>query len=99
MFTLHLFGGVGLKDERGFITGPAAQRHRLALLALLAVHRDGVSRDKLIAYLWPERDSKQGRNLLKQGVHALRRALRDDAILAAGDELRLNSSVVQTDVA
>src|SRR5829696_4982292 len=99
MFSVQLFGGLSLKGARGPITGPAAQRLRLALLALLAVHRDGVSRDKLVAYLWPERDSKHGRNLLKQAVHALRRGLDDEAIVASGDELRLNSSIVQTDVA
>src|SRR5215207_11070648 len=98
MFSLQLFGGLILKGDRGPITGRAAQRHRLALLALLSSHRDGVSRDKLVAYLWPERDSKHGRNLLKQAVHVLRRALRDEAIVAAGDELRLNCDVVKTDL-
>lgn len=98
MYSLQLFGGVFLKCEQGLIEGSAAQRHRLALLALLAAHHDGLSRDKLVAYLWPERDSKHARNLLKQAVHALRRALGVDSILTIGDDLRLNASVVQTDV-
>lgn len=99
IFSLQLLGGVWLKDEHVLITGPAAHRHRLALLALLAHSQpDGLSRDKLVAYLWSERDSKHARNLLKQAVHALRQALGDNAILGAGDELRLNSSVVRTDL-
>jgi TolB-like protein/DNA-binding SARP family transcriptional activator/Tfp pilus assembly protein PilF len=99
MFSLKLFGGACLKGEDGLITGPAAQRHRVALLALLAAaHPDGMSRDKLIAHLWSERDTEHGRNLLKQAVHALRRALGEEAILAAGDELRLNPEVIPSDV-
>lgn len=98
MLSLQLFGGILLKDGDGLVNGPASHRHRLALLALLAAHREGLSRDKLLAYLWPERDARSGRSLLKQGVHVLRRALRDDAILAAGDELLLNAEVVRTDL-
>lgn len=99
MFSLQLFGVVCLRDETGPLSGPASHRHRLALLALLAAHGDGLSRDKLAAYLWSERDEKHGRNLLKQAVHVLRHALCEDAILAAGDELRLNARVVGTDLA
>lgn len=99
MFSLQLFGVVCLSDETGPLSGPASHRHRLALLALLAAHGDGLSRDKLVAYLWSERDEKHGRNLLKQAVHVLRSALCEDAILAAGDELRLNPRVVRTDLA
>jgi TolB-like protein/DNA-binding SARP family transcriptional activator/Tfp pilus assembly protein PilF len=97
--SLKLFGGACLHVEDGPATGPAAQRHRLALLALLAAAQpDGVSRDKLIGYLWPERDVEHARGLLKQAVHALRRALGEEAILAAGDELRLNPASVRSDV-
>src|SRR2546426_3857243 len=45
----------------------------LALLALLARHPRGLSRDKLIAYLWSETDAEHGRSLLRQACYALDR--------------------------
>lgn len=99
MFSLNLFGGVRLHGDDGPVTGPAIQRHRLALLALLGGGRPaGLSRDKLLAFLWPDRDNEHARGLLKQAVHALRRALGEDAILSTGDVLRLNPEVIRADV-
>ena len=100
MFNLRVFGGLSLVGTDGPVGASASQRHRLALLALLAVSLPGgASRDKLIAYLWPERDSEHARNLLKQAVHSLRRALGANAILTTGDVLRLNLESVATDLA
>jgi len=100
MFSLKLFGFPAIEGTDGSITGPAAQRHRLALLALLAsAPKHQLSRDKLLAFLWPESDTEQARNLLKVSVHALRKALGEDSLLSAGDELRLNAESVQSDVA
>jgi DNA-binding SARP family transcriptional activator/tetratricopeptide (TPR) repeat protein len=95
---LLLFGGAQLEGERGPITGRSAQRRRIALLALLAVPRRGVSRDKLIGYLWEEADTDRARRLLSEAVYVLRKSLGEDAVLAAGDELRLNEAVVGCDV-
>ena len=98
-FSLKLLGGVALAGERGPLSGPAVQRHRLALLALLATARPRtVSRDKLLAWLWPERDSEPARRLLNQAVHALRQALGAEAILSSGDDLQLNADAVRSDV-
>jgi TolB-like protein/DNA-binding SARP family transcriptional activator/Tfp pilus assembly protein PilF len=52
----------------------------------------------LVAWLWPERDVEHARNLLNQGVHALRKAMGEDAIISAHDELRLDSAAVACDV-
>jgi DNA-binding SARP family transcriptional activator len=59
IFCLRLFGSPSLPGEDGaLLSGPAVQRHRLALLALLALSPGHcASRDKLMGYLWPERDS------------------------------------------
>ncbi len=98
-FSLKLLGGIALEGKSGPLAGPAVQRHRLALLALLATARPrAVSRDKLMAWLWPERESEPARRLLNQAVHALRQALGAEAILSTGDELQLNAGVVQCDV-
>jgi tetratricopeptide (TPR) repeat protein len=95
-----LLGGASV--ERGGVTldGPPAQRHRLALLALLLVARGKpVTRDKLIAYLWPERDAEHGRNLLKVSVHQLRKAFGDGAIRSVGDQLSVDPAIVHSDLA
>jgi serine/threonine-protein kinase len=99
MFSFKLFGAVSLKGDAGPLTGPAVQRHRLALLALLAASRPrAVARDKCMAWLWPERDTEHARGLLNQAVHVLRRTLGAEAILSAGEELQLNPAVVSCDV-
>jgi DNA-binding SARP family transcriptional activator/TolB-like protein len=99
MFYLKLFGGVSIEGPDGDVTGIAARRHPLALLALLALsHSRRLSRDKLIGYLWPESASSDARNLLNQSVHALRRALGAEAISSEGDELVLSQATVTCDV-
>jgi DNA-binding SARP family transcriptional activator len=98
-FSLKLFGGATLITGDGPAAGPALQRHRLALLSLLAAaHPRAVSRDKLVAALWPERDAEHGRNLLNQAVYALRQALGTTALHSTGDDLQLDPAVVATDV-
>lgn len=81
------------------VTGPATQRHRLALVALLAIAGErGVGREKLVGYLWPERDGEAARLLLNQAVYQLRRAFGEDAITSVGDDLRLNATILSADV-
>ena len=99
MLELRTFGGLSLKDGGAPITGAATQRKTLALLALLAAAgKNGLSRDKLIAYLWPETDTEHGRNLLNQACYALRRDLREREALLGTSELRLNPNVVRSDL-
>lgn len=99
MLFLRLLGGPSLCDNGSTLTGPATQRHRLALLALLASSRSRPqSRDKLVGWLWPERDVEHARNLLNQGVHALRRAIGEAGIISVQDELRLDPAAVACDV-
>jgi TolB-like protein/DNA-binding SARP family transcriptional activator/Tfp pilus assembly protein PilF len=100
MLQLKLFGVPAIERAGAVLSGRASQRHRLALLALLsAAPGQRLSRDKLIAYLWPESSEERGRNLLKVSTYVLRTELGEDTLLSAGDELRLNSELVQTDVA
>jgi DNA-binding SARP family transcriptional activator len=99
MLCLRLLGSPSLYGNGSTLTGPASQRHRLALLALLASSRfRPQSRDKLVAWLWPERDVEHARNLLNQGVHALRRAIGEAGIISVQDELRLDPAAVACDV-
>jgi DNA-binding SARP family transcriptional activator/TolB-like protein len=99
VFQLRLFGGVSLAGADGVVSGKAARRHPLALLALVALSpQRRVSRDKLIAYLWPDSPAARARNLLNQTIHALRQALGRDAIRSVRDELELDPQMVQCDV-
>ena len=97
IFHLRLFGSPSLDGAPA--SGRATQRHRVALLALLALAPDRrLTRDRLIATLWPERDADGGRNLLKVATYVLREALGETALLTEGDFLRLNTDVVRPDV-
>src|SRR3989454_6323247 len=98
MLHLKTFGGLSVAVDGSPVTGAAVQRKTLALLALLATTKQGVSRDKLIASLWPESDAAHGRNLLKQACYALRRDLHAPDLLLGATELRLNPAVISSDV-
>lgn len=97
MLRLGTFGGLVLHDSAGEPVIP--QRRRLALLALLAVAGSrGLTRDKILAYLWPESPPEQGRHALEQLLYSIRKQVPEPPILGT-DPLRLNPSVVEADVA
>lgn len=102
MKRLKLLGGAFIDagdGAGGAVTGRAVQRRRIALLALLAVRaRGSMSRDKLIAYLWPDSDSDRGRHLLSDSVYRINQELGSDTIAATGDELRLDCIALGCDV-
>lgn len=98
MFTLKLLGGATLDGPDGPLTGRAAQKRRLALLALLAMsRRQGLAREKLATMLWPDSDSERARHLLSDTVYVINRAVGVDVITAAGDELRLRADQLRCD--
>ena len=101
MLRLRTLGGLTLTRDGAPLGGAAAQRRRLAILAALAVAGPrGLSRDRLLALLWPERDAAAGRQALSQALYALRRdAGVESFVLGAGTEdLRLDDSVVSADL-
>lgn len=100
MFVLHLLGSPRIEGPRGRVGGEAAQRHRLALLALLAVTRDTtLPREKLMALLWPDHADREARHLLNVAVHILRKALGEDVLRTEGGDLRLDAGILSSDVA
>ena len=100
MFTLKLLGGVVIEGAAGPLSGRITQRRRIALLACLAVARGRpVSRDKLLALLWPETDSERARHLLSDSVYLVRKELGEAAVLSLGDDLKLDPALVTSDVA
>jgi DNA-binding SARP family transcriptional activator len=98
MLCLKTLGGLGIErgDQPLPSTGP--RRRLLALLALIAGHEPpGISRDKLLAYLWPESDTQRARNSLKQGLYSLRQSLGIPLVNCAGGVLRLNRRLIEID--
>ncbi len=96
MFRLETLGGLALTD--GTAVAVTTQRRRLALLALLAVAGEhGLTRDKLVAYLWPDSPSDNARHSLEQLLYELRRQL-GDSVLLGPDPLRLNPDIITSDV-
>ena len=99
MVTVQLLGGACLRSGDAALTGPPAQRHRIALLALIAAAwPQPVSRDRAMAMLWPEKDLPSARRLLNLAVHVLRAALGDDSITSTGDGLLFNPSQANCDL-
>jgi DNA-binding SARP family transcriptional activator len=90
VFRLITFGGLALTHGGLPYTGAASQRRRLALLAVLAAAGPtGASRDKLLAYFWPETDEDAARHALNQGLHQIRNALGAEAIVSSSTALTL----------
>jgi DNA-binding SARP family transcriptional activator/TolB-like protein len=99
MLHLKTFGGLSLDIDGTPGAGAAQQRKTLGLLALLAAAgQRGLSRDKLIAALWPETDAEHGRGLLRQACYALRRDLHAPELFLGSIQLRLNPAVISSDV-
>src|SRR3954466_8445271 len=91
MNRLKLFGGAVLDSYSVPITGRAAQRHRIALVAMLSTTRRLYrSRDQLVAFLWPDANMERGRRLLSDSIYRVNQALGGDAIVATGEDIRLN---------
>lgn len=99
MVRIQLLGGACLRDGTTVLTGPPAQRHRIALLALLAgAWPLPVPRARLLALLWPEKDDTAARRLLNLSVHVLRRALGKQTIVSLGDDLLLGTEELSCDI-
>jgi DNA-binding SARP family transcriptional activator/tetratricopeptide (TPR) repeat protein len=98
MFRLRTFGGALIEGPEGPATGAVSQRRRLAVLSLLAANSHGISRDRLVALLWPESDDERARHALSQLLYALRRELGGEAVTGGATALRLDSAVVSSDV-
>lgn len=98
--TLKLLGGASIAGPDGPLSGRAVQRHRLALLALLAATPQGMSRDKIVALLWPERQADRARHALSDSIYRINHALGREAVVAVGDrDLRLDAAALPNDLA
>ena len=98
--SIQLLGGACLRSNDQPLSGPPAQRHRIALLTLIvASWPQPLARDRAMALLWPEREVASARRLLNLAVHVLRSALGDDVIVTTtGDALLFNPGGVRCDL-
>jgi DNA-binding SARP family transcriptional activator len=100
MLRLNTFGGLVLQQDGQLHTGPASQRRRLALLAVVAsAGARGASRDKLLGLLWPDADPESARHSLYQALHAIRRSAGSDEVFQGSSTLQLNPARITSDVA
>lgn len=98
MYRLKLLGGAALLDASGSVVGRSGQGYQLALLALLTSAREeGIRRDRLVAYLWPESDSSAARHRLSDTLYDLRQSIGEEAVTATGEILRANPSALEVD--
>ena len=99
MFTFKVLGGPVLTGPQGPVTGRAAYRRRMALLAVLAVARGRpVGRERLIGLLWPEHAADAARHTLSESLYVLRRELGADLFTSVGDEVALSPAAMRSDV-
>jgi DNA-binding SARP family transcriptional activator len=88
MIDVRLIGGIEVRSgQAGGARATLTQPKRLALLMYLALAEPAGlhSRDRLLALLWPDADDASSRHSLRNALHALRRALGDDAIVTRGE--------------
>src|SRR6266550_3663825 len=99
MLILELLGTLSLRNETHPVPVAAQQKRPLGLLAILGLAgRQGLSRERIEAYLWPESSGARAQHALDQTVYAIRHALGSDVIITTARELRLNPELVRVDV-
>jgi serine/threonine-protein kinase len=99
MLRLRAFGGLTLEDGRPPPAEPITQPRALALLAVLASAGERpISRDKVLAYLWPETDTAKAAHRLAQSLYSLRHDLGVSSLVRSTNDLRLNSGVIDSDL-
>ena len=95
----RLFGAASIETPDGPLAGRAVQRHRIALVALLATTKRGArGRDHLIDLLWPNATAERGRRLLSDSIYRINRALDTEALVTRGDSVELKRAVLSSDV-
>lgn len=93
---IHILGPLtisGAQCERRGIRAAA-----LELIAYLALHPNGSSRDEILEALWPNSDPKKTRHRLYQATRDARRLLGEHAVGNEHDHYSLNRRQVEIDV-
>jgi adenylate cyclase len=100
MMRLLMLGGLSVEGGNKTRQGAASQRKALALLALLGgAGRRGLSRDKLVSYLWPDSPTDNALHSLTQLLYSLRRDLAAESLFLGTTDLSLNPELMAVDLA
>lgn len=100
MLRLRVLGGASLTRDGQPLLGAASQGRRIALLTVIATAgAQGISRDTLLALLWPESPEDRARHALSQWLFLMRRDLGVDDLVTGSRTLQLNGDRITTDVA
>jgi DNA-binding SARP family transcriptional activator len=99
VYALTTLGGLSIIGPEGMPNRLAPRRRALALLALAAASaKEGISRDRAMALLWPEVDTASARNSLKQTVFAIRHVLDAEVFDRTSRNLRLDAREITVDL-
>jgi DNA-binding SARP family transcriptional activator/TolB-like protein/tetratricopeptide (TPR) repeat protein len=99
VISINVLGAPLVRRPDGPVTGRAAHRRRLALVAILAAARGRpVGRDRIIGLLWPEHPTDAARHTLSEGLYVLRKDLGEGSIVAMGDEVALDAQGARSDL-
>jgi DNA-binding SARP family transcriptional activator len=99
MICLKALGGLDLDFGNLGRVASSLRPRVLALLALLlGSGAAAISRDKVLAYLWPDSDTEHARNSLKQALYTLRHCLGRAIVQSCCGGLRLDRSLIACDV-
>ena len=99
MISIHVLGAPVIRRTGGPISGRAAHRRRLALVAILAAARGRlVGRERIIGLLWAETPADAARHTLSEGLYVLRKDLGEECFVVMGDEVGLDAACVQIDL-
>lgn len=91
---LRLLDGAVLASTSGADTERPIQRKRLALIIRLArAPQRRLSREAILAVLWPDSTPDAGRRLLNEAVYVIRRDLGANALKSVADDLVLDSRI------
>jgi serine/threonine-protein kinase len=93
-------GALALLSDGDAQSGVRVPRRQLAQLAVLAAAGPaGVTRDRLFALFWPDKDAEHASHALDQSLYATRRVVSTEAIVANSASVRLDTKVLPSDVA
>lgn len=97
---LRLLGGLDVVGPEPAVSVRARRRHPMMLLALVAAAAPrAVSRERIMAFLWPESDDARASNSLRQALHGLRRDLGEELFLPeTTGGLQLDGAKVNVDL-
>jgi DNA-binding SARP family transcriptional activator len=99
VYILTTLGGLSIVGPAGLRTRLAPRKRALALLTLAASSaKEGISRDRAMALLWPELDTASARNNLKQTVFGIRQALEVEVFDRTSANIRLEPREITVDL-